>query len=357
MFMLPTLTRVDMLWSLAGRFQASEKSSGSPYTKMTSPRVLVYGWYNKGNIGDQLFIEAFRNLFLDLDFVFTESITVASLQSVSIVIFGGGSFLLDAPQVQPAALPLLEDKRIFYLGVGVEASVHPIHQNLMRRAELLAIRSPVSLDFTKSINPNTVVIPDLVYCLQDKIIQSPKYKKSVLILPNITVVPRWSDPHWKHVAWEYFKTEFAQFLDWLISEQYQIGFLAMCSNKEMEDHWASAEIISRMKRRNSQYIINHSFTDMENLSSVFSKYETVITQRFHGVVLSEMMRIPHLVIHHHDKLKDCYPSEGNYLSYYGATKHELISQFSLTRRINYSSVLPIEPNIFDRIKQPLQGEE
>jgi len=326
---------------------------------MARETALVYGWYNKGNVGDQLFIESFKHLLPDVDCTFTEIITAASLQSVSIVIFGGGSFLLDPPQMKGDMIPLLQKKRIFYLGVGVEAIIHPIHQKLMKQSELVAIRSPDQLSMVKSINPNTIVTPDIVYSLQDKITLSPKLSRSVLILPNISVVPRWSDPHWKHAAWDYFKLEFAQFLDYLVENKYQLGFLSMCSNQEMDDQWAAAEIVIRMVHRDSKHFVNHEFTDLQHLSSIFSKYESVITQRFHGVVLSEMMSIPYLTIHHHDKLKDCYPGNGNYLSYYGITKHDLIDQFSLTTRMNYTSVLPIETNIFDGLKQPfisLQSE-
>ena len=84
-------------------------------------KVLVYGWYHQGNIGDDLFMEAYHHLFPSLQLVFTETITSDKLQDVDAVFLGGGSFLLDAPRATDEALQLLKKKKIFYLGVGVES--------------------------------------------------------------------------------------------------------------------------------------------------------------------------------------------------------------------------------------------
>lgn len=323
---------------------------------MKSCTALVYGWYNQGNVGDQLFIESLRDLFPDVSFVFTDNITAASLLSIDVVVLGGGSFLLDMPNIDAEALAILRHKKVCYIGVGVEATIHPIHEILMSRARFIAIRSPQQLDHVKKINPNTIVIPDLVFALQKKVSLTDQKVRSVLVVPNISVVPRWDDPHWKHAAWGYFKSEFAQFLDFLIENRYHINFVSMCANSAMDDSWASAEIISSMQNRSREYLRAEPLpTDFESVSRIFGNYEAVITQRFHGIVLSEMTKRPHLVIAHHDKLKDHYNSHGNYLSYYGVTKHDLIEQFSRTIRMNTTHILPIETNIFDELKLLFRG--
>ena len=327
---------------------------------MTVKTALIYGWYNKGNIGDQLFIESFRQLFPDFIFTFTDLITVELLKANSTVIFGGGAFLLQAPQIEDAAQALLEQKSIFYIGVGAETVIHPTHEKLIKLAKLVAIRTPQTLDQVKALNNNTMVIPDIVYSLQEKISKSIAKNKSVLILPNITVVPKYNDPQWKHAAWGYFKSEFCQFLDHLVDEGFNLHFLSMCSNKVMDDRWAASEIVSHMEHRDSDYFINELPTDLSSLSEEFSKHEIVITQRFHGIVLSEMSRVPYIALYHHDKLNNCFPNEGNYLSYYGLTKQNLIEQFNITKRMNYSTLLPIETNIFEILQQSfrkLQSEE
>ena len=132
-------------------------------------KVLVYGWYYKGNIGDNLFVHAFKRLFPNLQLVFTDTISEKRLEDVGAVFFGGGSFLLDPPSITgpfDKTWALLKAKKIFYMGVGVELEIHPFHQELMAQAQLLAIRSSDQVERVKAINPNTRFVPDLVYALQ-----------------------------------------------------------------------------------------------------------------------------------------------------------------------------------------------
>lgn len=334
-------------------FTVSEKLSGQFIINMTK-KALVYGWYNQGNIGDQLFISAFKHLFPDFDLYFTEILTLDKLNRASIVIFGGGSFLFGPPRAENGALELLDSKLIYYIGVGVEAIVHPIHEQLIKQAKLVAIRTPSELNRIKSWNNNTIVIPDLVFSLQDKIKKSKKIPKSILILPNIAVVPSHNDPYWKHSSWSYFKSEFCQFLDEIIAQGFNIQFLSMCSNTEMDDHWAACEIISHMQRRSNYPIIDNVPSNLEQLSRLLSQYEYIITQRFHGIVLSEMIGAPYISLYHHDKLKNDKP---NYLSYYGLTKSKLLHQFNNIQSMNCSPIMPIETNIFEELKCLFGGSQ
>src|SRR5271166_2896019 len=220
-------------------------------------KVLVYGWYFHGNIGDDLFVEAYKHLFPDIDFVFTDEIKEWDLDNIDAVFFGGGSFLLERPQIADKALEKLKAKKIFYLGVGVEKDIHPIHIELMSLAKMVAIRSPDQLDRVRQINPNVSVIPDLVYSLQSKVKQSERSNHSVLIMPNISVVPQRSEPYWKHAAWAYFKSEFCQFLDWLEESEYHLHMFSMCLGPEADDDWAASELVSFMDSRSYYYMYSH----------------------------------------------------------------------------------------------------
>ena len=132
-------------------------------------KVLVYGWYNQGNVGDDLFMEAFRHLFPDFQFIFSEIITSDLLVDVSVVFFGGGSFLIDSPRVTEDALLLLKEKKIFYIGVGTETNIHPVHIDLIKRSCLVATRSMDQIHHLSSLNDKVIFVPDLVYALQPKV--------------------------------------------------------------------------------------------------------------------------------------------------------------------------------------------
>lgn len=310
-------------------------------------KILVYGWYHQGNIGDDLFIDAFRHLFPGIDFIFSDIITTELLENVSAVFFGGGSFLLDRPNIKDDALPILSSKKIFYMGVGIESVIHPVHEKLMSKALLIATRSPDQVDRLKTINSNVRLIPDLVYSLQSKLSKPTKIKKSVLVMTNIAVVPSHSDPHWMHASWNYFKSEFGQFLDWLIESGYKPELFAMCRGLNLDDDWASAELVNTMNKRSRERIVLKRPVGIKEVANFCAKYEIIITQRFHGIVLSEMTRTPYIAIHHHDKLKFSQPNKGTFLSYYNCSKQSYIDAFDRTINMNFIESLPIKSSIFE----------
>ena len=313
-------------------------------------RVLVYGWYHQLNIGDELFIDCFKKLFPTFDFIFLDSIKTSSLDGVDAVFFGGGSFLGARPNITQDALEILKKKPIFYIGVGVEANIHPTHMELISLARLVAIRSIDQIERVAMLNPNTMWIPDLVYCLQSDVSLTDKKNRSVLVMPNISVVPHHLDPYWVHASWNHFKSEFSQFLDDLVKEGYQLNFLAMCQGNKDNDNWPAAELISHMAYRNN-YILDTQPVGIEEVTNIVSKYSLVITQRFHGIVLSEMTKTPYIALHHHDKLKFSYPRSGAFVSYYNCSKHLLLDTFNHTIRMKFGETLPIESNIFEELSQ------
>jgi polysaccharide pyruvyl transferase WcaK-like protein len=309
--------------------------------ELITKNILVYGFYFKDNLGDDLFIEAFKSLFPNYNFIFVDHIKTEFLQNIDAVFIGGGSFLGQPLPIENMSWEILKSKKIFYIGVGAETDFHQDHLQLMVLAQLIAIRSNVNFDKVKIINSNTIVIPDLVYSL---VSEHSKYKikKSVLILPNISVVPTWDDAHWKHASWEYFKTEFAQLLDILVKDNHTISFLPLCTNIKLNDEWAAAEIISRMTCRNKNFLLEKR-NSLQSITELMSQYDVVITQRYHGIVLAELSKVPYISIYHHDKLKN---SRGYNLSYYGLNKDKLIEQFNLCKNANVAGILPINRDMF-----------
>ena len=318
---------------------------------MRSKNILICGHYEKNNLGHNLFLDAYNLLFPNYNLITTNFITLENLLNIDAVFFGGGSFLYAPPNVANNAFELLKTKKIFYIGVGVETDIHPLHQELIKISQLIATRSYDYLAKAKELNEYAIWMPDLAYCLQSSVVNTKTKEKSVLILPNISIVPQWNDPHWVHISWEFFKNEFAQFLDILVSENYTINFLAMCNNNKVNDDFAAAEIINSMSNRDKSYIIQSSKRDFENITKLFSQSQFVISQRFHGIVLSELTRTPYLAIHHHDKIKTHYPQNGFYLPYYGINKDSLIVNFRMMH--NYSPVLTIDTDIFRVLKEAI----
>lgn len=309
-------------------------------------KILVFGWYHQNNLGDDLFIDAFQALFPSFDFKFVNEISLNDLQDVDGVFIGGGSFLTENIRVQDdETYNLLKSKKIFYLGVGLETEINVFHYELMKAAKLIATRTPRYLEKALSINVNSIAVPDLVYYLKPtKSIE--KIAKSVLIIPNISVVPTWNEPHWKHASWDYFKTEFTQLLDILVKDGFTVGFLPLCTNFRLDDSMAAAEIINRMMYRN--HFILPKKNNLASVTETISRYNVVVTQRYHGIVLAEMVGTPCLSIYHHDKLKD---SQGPSIPYYGVTKDKLYEQIDRLFQAKISPFLPIDRDMFSTLQR------
>lgn len=307
--------------------------------------ILVWGWFGNSNIGDELFKDAFRTLFPDLLFKFVSEWHIADLEEAQLIILGGGSFLDQEMTIMPTALHLLKHKPLMYIGVGAETNISLMHQDLIRRAQLVAIRSPAAEAKVKTLNPNTIVIPDLVYALREQIVRLPVVPKTVLVLPNIEVVPSYRDPHWKHASFDYFKSEFAQFLDSLVDRGYQLHFQSMCRNDYFNDDWAAASIIAMMSKRSLKYQLPY-LSDIQQLTQRMSQYSCVVTQRYHGIVLAEMVGAPYITICHHDKLKSATSLHSKPIPYYGITKASLFEAFN-----TLTTYEPIETHLFDTLRQ------
>lgn len=266
-------------------------------------KILVYGFFQKLNIGDNLFIEAYQKLFPEYQFTFTEKITEELFDANDALFFGGGSFLDGQPNLPRGLLEKLSSKPIIYLGVGAETSIHPWHKFLIQKAKLVVIRSEQFIDKIKTLNINTVYCPDLAYALsEDALLEKPR-SKSILWLPNAHTISKWNDAAWKHSAWEYFKSEFSQVLEELKNNGYSIDVLPMCRNLKHKDDFAAIEVANKITQGELKILPfeEHNFV---SLSKTISSYELIISQRYHGLVIADITKTPCINIHHHDKLKN-----------------------------------------------------
>lgn len=283
--------------------------------------VLVYGFYGKGNVGDELMKKALVRLFQPhgVTLSFTDHIGVPELTVlergdttyVDAVIFGGGSIMYADPLITPAAMALLLSKQIpvFYVGVGGETGPSPKHQQLLDVAQAAFFRELDMPDLAYSLVPDLQLPP------------APADPKGLLFVPNVELVPTHADPHWMHVAWEHFKNEVAQVLDRCVDRKVPVSMLLMCNNDRQEDAWAAGEVISRMCHRGKAVHV-YAAGGLETLS-LMQHHQVVVTQRYHGIIMAEMAGVPYVTITHHDKLKFAHPHRGSQVSYHGVQKDAL----------------------------------
>lgn len=319
--------------------------------------ILVCGYYFKGNIGDNYFIDAFHKLFPQHCLTFTDKVIDPDLAKTDAVFLGGGSFLDGEPFMEDSAYQeLLKGKiPLMYIGVGADGNIHPKHQELLKVAKLAAVRSMHSTANVSKYCANTFTCPDIVYCLVQK---NYGYKKdTVLVIPNTELVPSWNRPHWQHTAWEHFKSEFAQVCDELVNSGIKVRFLPFSKNEACDDSWAAGEIIAKMAKREASIMEDDhcsNFYAIENVLQRIAQHSVVVTQRFHGIVLSELAQTPYVSICHHDKLKNAFPRRGDAVSYYGTNKAEMLS--CIRKNLNAPRLKLIDhTEYFDRLKEQVSS--
>ena len=283
--------------------------------------VLIYGFYNKNNIGDDLFKKCFELLFPNNTLLFTDHINLDLLQNNDTVVFGAGSILDGEIALSDQEIQLLLTKRIFYIGVGSETEISSFHKQILPKAELVISRS-INFNNLLRYNPYTMYMDDLVYLLKDRAKFSVKIKKSILWIPNIFIVPKNTDPYWMHSSWDHFKTEMSQSLDVLVNNGYIIDYFCMQNDKKYNDNNCAIEILNRC---NSSDLLNkvESNRSFENITQLFSSYDIILSQRLHGSIISDIVNTKHIAIYHHDKMK-VNNKHSVLIDYYSFNKNKLL---------------------------------
>ena len=316
-------------------------------------KALCYLFNDKSNLGDSLFVEVYKELFPELEFIFTDKITQQLFSWYDVLFIGGGSFLEGEPNIDRDLLEKLPEKPLIYFGIGAETSIHSWHKFLLKKARLVYLRSFSAFDKITSLNPETILCQDLVYALQGKTLLQEMRKKTILFLPNAHIISKWNSRAWKHSAWEYFKSECSQAFEELLKRGYRIDILPMCHNSEHQDSFAGIEIANKMISIDGLTILPFKEYDYASLTQIFSSYELVISQRYHGLVLADICKVPCINIHHHDKLKEFYSPLTKAVDFYRSSKDTFLSAIDealFLKSITDSSHMGINPDVFKSIK-------
>src|ERR1017187_398929 len=105
---------------------------------MGKPNVYVFGWFSKGNLGDDSFKQAYLDLWGNrVNFTFSNEIT-PDVNSYDACFIGGGSFL-DQPLhgSEHIKIPL------GLIGVGIHDLIHPHNEPLLKNAKIIISRNSV----------------------------------------------------------------------------------------------------------------------------------------------------------------------------------------------------------------------
>ena len=275
-----------------------------------SLNVIVTGYYNKQNLGDDLFLELaqkifikYRNLncrYINLDSIGNKNIEDTCNFADRIVLFGGETindyFLDKLIFIRDFAITNLK-KYIPIYGLGV--SCNSDYNHIQFKSDIfdyLVLRNNKDYDFfSKRFNKNMCkYIPDIVF-LKKKVISynfwsKPTNKRVGFFLSQTAV----SNLTYEHIE-TYYKSIISIINYWIYKGRDVWLFPMCCGDSKNEDdriiNSAIFEKLSVKERENVLLFTNHNLI-IENMQNL----EFAVCWRFHAHVLSISYEIPFISI-------------------------------------------------------------
>ncbi len=278
--------------------------------------ILVLGWYHQHNIGDEAFKPALTNLLGECKFVNQIPLNVNSYDGL---VIGGGSFL-DEPL---NSLIKLKDIKIpiGFMGVGI----HEVHEEVkpwLDQANVIITRNKTE----------HIYALDLLY--SRKFLAPSPIGNHILILSNGFVVPQRNDPVWKKTAWDWYLSSMGEILnkfilkDWTISLQPMNAFPGGIRSSH-DDRITAVSLLTQIDKKTIKDQLKitvgmRALSENELLNEI-GHANLVISSRYHGCVLSSMLKKPFVGISFHDKMQSYFNDNGwdNWVDYYGITWRKL----------------------------------
>lgn len=296
-------------------------------------KLLLVGYYGKGNFGDQLMLYGLlKNLqdcelvvlaYDEIPFVYPDvkyeiiynkgrnifyRITlicelIKELKGIDIVLWGGGTCFYDNVVggwhlffgvLKMYALAKLLRKKVGFVGIGIGDIVCShnltIARYLIKKSNIMTCRDVNSYNFAKKYNTNVHFVEDLAFLQHvniSKVTRGGK-KKVVFCGMSCSKIKKCNDRDIIH--------DIVRVLDNLIENDYKIEMLPMHIGKEADDAIFHLKIIERM--RYGKLVIKRQI-GLDQIAQTMNTMESadiVVSMRLHGLVAGRLAKKPIIAI-------------------------------------------------------------
>lgn len=311
-------------------------------------KVLIFGWYGQNNLGDEAFKVSFRQLWPEIDFTFGNEIPSDVNLVYDSLWFGGGSFL-DQPikGIDTVIIP------IYFIGVGISATIPVGNRRALGRAQLIVCRDSRSLGNSPN-KGNTFLASDLVFARSDlRPLRLEKTNQITVILNDFLTPVGGLVPDWRSLAYYWFLQEFSKILDRFALQDYKVKLIPMCINPRIDDRRIAAAVQGRSQFPH-RYDWHLSSVTEQELRTEISRSAFVITQRFHGLVYSIVEETPCITLCTHDKFNSLVEDLSiPGLDYYGITDvkfRDVLTKMTENGTLDFSSYIEQSAATWNRMK-------
>ncbi len=267
--------------------------------------IHVYGWYNKGNCGDEAYKLAFSKVFPNCNFTFTD--LDSPLTSDTCIIGGGDIF--NESYVNKALLA----KKRYIISTGVN-SLSPIDK--IPYFDRVIVRDKDAYNKIRHFK-NASYMPDIAVSLEPDKIKGVEiinnlanrvelYERKVGIIFNAYLLPNFNSLNRDFIT---FNNVSGQIVNAIDTTPASFVFIPMSVGMPYDDRISNGVIAHQCKFWKKNLFITDKL-DVQETLNVISACDVVISSRLHSTIFSMLSEVPFIDITHHDKNRRYVDSMG-----------------------------------------------
>lgn len=263
--------------------------------------VLVLGFYNMRNLGDEAYKDLLPRFCPDCKFTFVNNLPKDIKQYDKIILGGGNVIAKDF-------LSQLVDKP--NKSIISASAFNTIDKSLLQGFDYIAVRDIKSCEILTSMGVKCEYMPDLAFLLEsdkdqgkqmlDTMFQEgEKYKKVVTIVVNAYLGHSPGDH--RLARDEYHFQEFCNQMAGLI-DNYPASFVFIPFSTALpyDDRVSNGWLAKKCKYHRKNLVIYDKLSIQETLN-ILSASDAVIATRLHASIFSCIANVPFIDLSHHDK--------------------------------------------------------
>jgi len=273
--------------------------------------ILIIGYYFKNNLGDDLFIDAFKKILPNFTLTFKNSDKIKDIINFNIydsIIFGGGDLINDYFYNIIKNVRSVYDKPIYGYGLGIPYR-ELIQRNYLNNFDNLFVRNKeYLLDIQQVIGSKyTHYQPDMVFknfiSYKDDIDLNNRKTIGIFLACSLNV--------------PIIIEKLYDILNNILKEtDYILHFICFDTGKSIDnnDYSINSLISDKLNLFNKRIINDKNRYSGNEMYDIIKTFRLCICSRFHSHILSTIAGIPFLGFHYANKTK-LYVTENNYEYY------------------------------------------
>jgi polysaccharide pyruvyl transferase WcaK-like protein len=261
-------------------------------------KLLILGFFNRHNVGDEAFIPAYKILFPDKDLIFKCIDDIHEIQNdVTAVIIGGGDVINDYFMEKIKMLLLTYNGPCYAFSVGIP---YTSQSNYVSLFDHVVVRSKQDIEITSSVvgEKNVEYLPDITWLLKSTLtptkrltkINNKKFKIKIGICLAQPIF--FENPKEKELIDELVKCLRIIIREYPLCE---ISLIPFNTSKNIceSDYIINDKIFKRLSNyRNIKNITHDYLGDPIRLLKFIGTQDIIIGMRFHSIIFSMINDIP-----------------------------------------------------------------